>query len=415
MANERLRSCITGARLTISDVAAQVGVDPKTVERWIVPGRVPHRSHRWATASLLGTDEAYLWPEIADDRRTQAASAAELVTLYPNRGAVPGPLWRSLLDGAADRIDVLVFAGLFLPDGYPEVANLLAAKAEQGVKIRLALGDPDSDAVRRRGEEERIGEGMAARVRLGLMYLQDAISAPGVELRFHATTLYNSIYRFDDDMLVNAHVYGAPAAHSPVLHLRRLPGGRLVDHYQASFERVWEQASARQPARDTGAGRKAVTVARIDYFNDPNAPKANSIVPSVTAIVPNERGELLLVHKTDNDLWALPGGGMDVGESMAETVVREVKEETGIDVEVTGVVGIYTNPNHVMAYDDGEVRQQCSICFTTRMLGGQLATSSETSEVEFVAPARLDSLNIHPSMRLRIDHYLERRSAPYIG
>jgi ADP-ribose pyrophosphatase YjhB (NUDIX family) len=156
-------------------------------------------------------------------------------------------------------------------------------------------------------------------------------------------------------------------------------------------------------------------VARIDYLNDPNAPKANSIVPSVTAIVPNERDELLLVHKTDNDLWALPGGAMDVGEFMAETVVREVKEETGIDVAVTGVVGIYTNPNHVMAYDDGEVRQQCSICFTTRMLGGQLATSSETSEVAWIAPGRLDSLNMHPSMRLRIDHYLERRSTPYIG
>ena len=85
-------------------------------------------------------------------------------------------------------------------------------------------------------------------------------------------------------------------------------------------------------------------VARIDYFNDPNAPKANSIIPSVTAIVPNDQGKLLLVHKTDNDLWALPGGAMDVGESMADTVVREVKEETGIDVEVTGVVGIYTNP-----------------------------------------------------------------------
>ena len=244
VANERLRSCITGARLTIPDVAAQVGVDPKTVERWIVLGRVPHRSHRWATASLLGTDEAYLWPEIADDKRTHAASAAELITLYPNRGAVPGALWRSLLDGAADRIDVLVFAGLFLPDGYPEIAKLLASKAEEGAKIRLALGDPDSEAVRRRGEEERIGDGLAARVRLGLIYLRDAVGAPGVELRFHATTLYNSIYRFDDDMLVNAHVYGAPAAHSPVLHLRRLPGGRLVDHYQASFERVWEQASA---------------------------------------------------------------------------------------------------------------------------------------------------------------------------
>jgi hypothetical protein len=85
---------------------------------------------------------------------------------------------------------------------------------------------------------------MAARIRLSLVYLQEAVRAPGVEVRFHGTTLYNSIYRFDDDVLVNAHVYGAPAAHSPVLHLRRLPGGRLVDHYQASFERVWEQATA---------------------------------------------------------------------------------------------------------------------------------------------------------------------------
>jgi ADP-ribose pyrophosphatase YjhB (NUDIX family) len=294
------------------------------------------------------------------------------------------------------------------------VTKLFAAKADQGVKLRLAMGDPDCDAVRLRGEEER-GEGMAARIRLSLTYLRDAVGAPGVELRFHATTLYNSIYRFDDDMLVNAHVHGAPAAHSPVLHLRRLPDGRLVDHYQASFERVWEQAStARRGRRPCSEGR-AVTVALTDYLNDPNAPRANSIVPSVTAIVPNDHDALLLVHKTDNDLWALPGGAMDVGEFMADTVVREVKEETGIDVEVTGVVGIYTNPNHVMAYDDGEVRQQCSICATTRMLGGQLATSSETSEVELVAPARLDSVKIHPPMRLRIDHYLERRGAPYIG
>jgi ADP-ribose pyrophosphatase YjhB (NUDIX family) len=156
-------------------------------------------------------------------------------------------------------------------------------------------------------------------------------------------------------------------------------------------------------------------MARVDYYNDPNAPKANSLVPSVTAIVPNQAAAILLVHKTDNDLWALPGGGMDIGESMADAVVREVKEETGVDVEVTGVVGIYSDPNHVMAYDDGEVRQQCSICFTTRLLGGQLTTSSETKEVRFVAPSDLAALNIHPSMRLRIDHYLEARSTPYIG
>lgn len=156
-------------------------------------------------------------------------------------------------------------------------------------------------------------------------------------------------------------------------------------------------------------------MARIDYFDDPQAPPANNVVPSVTAVVTDENEGLLLVHKTDNDLWALPGGGHDIGESIRDTVVREVKEETGIDVEVTGIVGTYTDPRHVMAYDDGEVRQQFSICFTTRLVAGQLQTSSETKEVRFVPPERLNELNMHPSMRLRIDHNLQRRPTPYIG
>ncbi|WP_406304978.1 NUDIX domain-containing protein [Streptomyces sp. NBC_00885] len=156
-------------------------------------------------------------------------------------------------------------------------------------------------------------------------------------------------------------------------------------------------------------------MARIDYFNDPKAPKANSIVPSVTAVALNEAGELLLIHKTDNDLWALPGGGVDVGESVANAAVRETKEETGFDVEVTGLVGLYTNPAHVMAYDDGEVRQQFSICFTAKITGGELRTSSESKEVAFVRPDRLDELNIHPSMRMRIDRGLSGEAEPYIG
>ncbi|WML79784.1 NUDIX domain-containing protein [Streptomyces sp. VNUA74] len=156
-------------------------------------------------------------------------------------------------------------------------------------------------------------------------------------------------------------------------------------------------------------------MARIDYFNDPDAPKANSIVPSVTAVAVNEAGEVLLIHKTDNNLWALPGGGVDVGESAPDAAVRETKEETGFDVEVTSLVGIYTNPAHVMAYDDGEVRQQFSICFRARIVGGELRTSSESKEVAFVDPSQLDSLNIHPSMRMRIDHGLSDETAPHIG
>jgi hypothetical protein len=86
-----------------------------------------------------------------------------------------------------------------------------------------------------------------------------------------------------------------------------------------------------------------------------------------------------------------------------------------LDVAVTGIVGSYTNPRHVMAHDDGEVCQQFSAYFATDLRDGEPATRSETSEVEFVDPGELDRLNIHPSMRVRIDHYLQRRAAPYIG
>ncbi|MFJ3188562.1 NUDIX hydrolase [Streptomyces halstedii] len=157
-------------------------------------------------------------------------------------------------------------------------------------------------------------------------------------------------------------------------------------------------------------------MSRIDYFRDPNAPVANSVVPSVTAVVRDDDGRILVIHKTDNDLWALPGGGHDIGESIGDTVVREVVEETGITVQIDSIVGLYTNPEHVLAYDDGEVRQQFSICFRAHPTGGTLRTSSESKEVRWVAPADLDKLNIHPSMRLRIQHGLDdSRHEPYIG
>ena len=154
---------------------------------------------------------------------------------------------------------------------------------------------------------------------------------------------------------------------------------------------------------------------RIDYINDPEAPAANSVVPSVVAVVEDAEGRVLLIHKTDNNLWALPGGGHEIGETITETVVREVKEETGYDVEVEGITGTYTDPGHVMAYDDGEVRQQFSIAFRARLLGGKAQTSSESREVVWLAPDEIDKLDMHPSMRMRLQHALERRSTPYIG
>jgi len=156
-------------------------------------------------------------------------------------------------------------------------------------------------------------------------------------------------------------------------------------------------------------------VSRIDYLDDPAAPKANSIVPAVSVVVPDDQGGILLIRRTDNRYWSVPGGGMEPGESVREAARREVKEETGIDCEVSGLVGIYSNPRHVAAYDDGEVRQEFSICLAGRLLGGSLRTSSESSEVRFVPVADLPSYEIHPSIRMRISHYLEGRTTPYIS
>jgi ADP-ribose pyrophosphatase YjhB (NUDIX family) len=155
---------------------------------------------------------------------------------------------------------------------------------------------------------------------------------------------------------------------------------------------------------------------RIDYHHDPDAPAANSIVPSVNVAVTNDAGHILLIRRSDNDNWALPGGAVDLGESLPKAAVRETKEESGVDCEVTGLSGIYTDPRHVLLYtSNGEVRQEFSIVLTARATGGQPTPSNETSEVRWVALDDLGAYDMDVSMRLRVQHYLERRDHPYIG
>lgn len=157
-------------------------------------------------------------------------------------------------------------------------------------------------------------------------------------------------------------------------------------------------------------------MARIDYYDDPDAPRATSLVPSANVVVVNDEGELLMIHRTDNDNWALPGGAMDLGESLIETAVRETKEETGIDCRVTGLVGIYTDPKHVILYtSDNEVRQEFSVVFLAQPTGGHPRPSSETREVVWVARRAVGELRMDRSMRLRIQHFLEGQHTPHLG
>ncbi|MER7518836.1 NUDIX domain-containing protein [Streptomyces sp. NPDC126499] len=156
-------------------------------------------------------------------------------------------------------------------------------------------------------------------------------------------------------------------------------------------------------------------MARTEYYDDPNAPEPNSLVVAASAVVTDDRGRILLQRRRDNDLWALPGGGMDMADSLPGAAVREVKEETGLDVEVTGLIGTYTDPRHIIEYSDGEVRRQFNVCFRARIIGGELGISDESTELRFVDPEELEKLPMHHTQRLRLAHYLENRDQPYLG
>lgn len=153
---------------------------------------------------------------------------------------------------------------------------------------------------------------------------------------------------------------------------------------------------------------------RMDYYYSNNAPKPQKIVPAVSAVVLHDEKKILLQERLDNGKWSLPGGNVDPGETVEDAIKREVKEETGFDVEVKQLVGVYSDPNHVIAYKDGEIRQQFSICFLCENIGGTLATSNESKRVEFISLNELDNINLHITQKIRIQDALSGNSKAFI-
>lgn len=144
---------------------------------------------------------------------------------------------------------------------------------------------------------------------------------------------------------------------------------------------------------------------RIDYLEDPSAPPPNSVVPSANVIATNDAGEVLLIRRSDNGNYALPGGGMDLGESLTDTAIRETLEETGWRVEIDGLVGVFSNPGHVLHYtSNDEVRQEMSLVYFGRVVAQEGEPDSESTEVVWIAPDALDEVGpMHPTMRYRLD------------
>lgn len=241
MANERLRAVLLNQGMTPEQLAHELEVDPKTVERWITQGREPYRRHRHKIAALTGVEENYLWPNALSRDQVAEASENELVSVYAHRSDVSAGVWRDHFESAEREIGVLVYAGAFLAeDG--AILRTFGEKAKAGVQVRILLGDPDGTSVAQRAVEEGAEGAMAAKVRGVFAHYRPLAKLDGIEFRLHDTALYNSIYRADDQLLVNTHIYGMPAARGPVWHMRKVAGGELMSTFVDCFEQIWTAA-----------------------------------------------------------------------------------------------------------------------------------------------------------------------------
>ncbi|CRK59544.1 hypothetical protein [Alloactinosynnema sp. L-07] len=205
----------------------------------------------WTAAQLFQPDSS---AEPAPSAGNASNVPAEFVALYAHRSDTPKSLWLNLLKGAHDRIDLFANASLFLPEDNPEAISIIKEKATKGVRVRILMGDPDAPAMELRGREERLHDALVGRIKMALAYYRPLLEVEGVEFRIHGTSLYNSIFRYDDQMLVNQHAYGTYGYLAPILHLRRQSGADMFDMYMRSLELVWSDEAYAYSTTGTKVG-----------------------------------------------------------------------------------------------------------------------------------------------------------------
>lgn len=227
------------ANLDSAGLAAAVCVDVKTVNRWLA-GRTPHQRTRLAVAALLGEHEQDLWPQARPDLSPGANAAAEVVGAYGHRADIPQGLWVSLLTGARERIDIVGYAYPFVFEMMPDAVSRIRAKCPAGTRVRLALADPACAHVSERDGLEQMGGTLPGRIRNALNFLDPLKDIAGCEIGLHAVHLYNSVFRFDNQMIVTPHLFRARGYQHPALHLRELTPYGMFASFADQFEQIWQ-------------------------------------------------------------------------------------------------------------------------------------------------------------------------------
>lgn len=245
--NTSLRRAMADKDVKPRQLAARLGVTPKTVERWLADAEyVPHARNRADASDALGVPEEMLWPRAAR-AVIKTGPDREIVSVYPYRSACPTSVWAQLIDDAKKEVFFAGYTNYFVFLDQPAFHLTLRKKAEQGVRIRFLLGDPEGVVTRQREELEDSALSVSTRIRITLENLRKVGPLEGLEVRYSAPEdamnhIGLSVFRFDDDALVTPHLARLVGHDSPMMHLRHRETNGMFDRFADHAEELWSSA-----------------------------------------------------------------------------------------------------------------------------------------------------------------------------
>ena len=255
MANERLRSALTRAGIDSDELAGRIGVEPKTVSRWLAGRTSPTPRHQAAVARALGRSVDDLWPDAVGEHEQEDARR-EIVGAWPHATDLRAIDWRVLLRGASAQVDLLSYR-LTEMLHLAGIVESLTAKGASGCRVRILLPAIDSTWVAlaarelQGGEEDFVGRNALEReIELAIGYLQPLLGKPGIDVRVFYGDLFPVILRFDQDLLITQRLFGGPDGQGPLLHLHRQHPDGLFAQFEAHLEALHRSALPLHPDPD---------------------------------------------------------------------------------------------------------------------------------------------------------------------
>lgn len=247
--NVALRNRMHASGMSKMALAGKSGVNERTIQRWLDGETKPQIGPASVVADILDCEVQDLWPQHFPPLSTPQNGIVAL-SPYASRAHIPTQLWVKLFSGATERIDICVYGGTFLFDTLPGFKSLMMNAAERGVIVRFLIGDPGSAVVFQRGEEERIGNSLPNRCSMTLERLEPIAGHPGITIRTHSTPLYVSMFRIDETLIANHHIYGSPASDNPAFVIEKAADLELWGKYEASYELIWSTSKPHNHERN---------------------------------------------------------------------------------------------------------------------------------------------------------------------